>query len=88
MGTHTAVIGARLILLCILLIKIKNSELFSLHSYVFEFENKELEVKGHARDSPLILGLSEGVQNVVNKSTEFMYGELHYGCTVTTISGK
>ncbi len=46
--------------------------------YIHNYENKELEVKGHAENSPLILGPSEGVQNVVNKATEFMYGELHW----------
>ncbi len=41
----------------------------------FKFEQKELEVKGHARTLLFILGPPEGVQNVVNKATYFVYGE-------------
>ncbi len=41
----------------------------------FNLNRKELEVKGHAGILPFIPRPSEGVQNVVNEATDFVYGE-------------
>ncbi len=44
---------------------------FSLGGYLFKFEYKVLEVKGHAGILLFIPGPLEGVQNVVNEATDF-----------------
>ncbi len=39
------------------------------------FKKKELEVKGHAEILHFVPGPLEGVQNVVNEATDFVYEE-------------